>query len=58
MKTEDNAFATLILAAVFITLGSGAALVTQTAVMAGSLSEAVKPASLSFMVTGTGLGMA
>lgn len=49
---------TLILAAVFITLGSGAALVTQTAVMAGSLSEAVKPASLSFMVTGTGLGMA
>ncbi|MBO9502177.1 copper homeostasis membrane protein CopD [Brevundimonas sp. A19_0] len=49
---------TLIVAALVVTLGSLAALVAQTAVMAGSLSEAFKPASLSFMVTGTGLGMA
>lgn len=49
---------TLILAAIVVALGSLAALVAQTAVMAGSLSEAVKPASLSFMVTGTALGMA
>ena len=46
------------LAAIIVALGSLAALVAQTAVMAGSLSEAVKPASLSFMVTGTALGMA
>lgn len=49
---------TLILAAIVVALGSVAALVAQTAVMAGSLSEAVKPASLSFMVTGTALGTA
>ena len=49
---------TLIIAAVVVALGSLAALVAQTAVMAGSLSEAVKPASLSFMVTGMALGMA
>jgi putative copper resistance protein D len=49
---------TLILAAIVVALGSLAALAAQTAVMAGSLSEAVKPASLSFMVTGTALGMA
>ena len=49
---------TLALAAIVVGLGSLAALVAQTAVMAGSLSEAVKPASLSFMITGTGLGMA
>ena len=49
---------TLILAAIVVALGSLAALVAQTAVMAGSLSEAVKPASLSFMITGTALGMA
>lgn len=48
----------LIVAALVVALGSLAALVAQTAVMAGSLSEAVKPASLSFMVTGTALGMA
>lgn len=48
----------LILAALVIVLGSLAALVAQTAVMAGSLSEAVKPASLSFMATGTALGLA
>lgn len=49
---------TLIVAAVIVALGSLASLVAQTAVMAGSLSEAVKPASLSFMITGTPLGMA
>lgn len=49
---------TLILAAIVVALGSLAALIAQTAVMAGSLSEAFKPASLSFMVTGTALGMA
>lgn len=48
----------LIVAALVVGLASLAALVTQTAVMAGSLSEAVKPASLSFMITGTALGMA
>lgn len=49
---------TLALAAIVVVLGSLVALVAQTAVMAGSLSEAVKPASLSFVITGTGLGMA
>lgn len=49
---------TLALAAIVVVLGSLAALVAQTAVMAGSLSEAVNPASLSFVITGTGLGMA
>lgn len=49
---------TLITSAIVVGLGSPAALVIQTAVMAGSLSEAVKPASLSFMVTGTTLGIA
>lgn len=33
-------------------------LVVQTATMAGSLSEALKPASLQFMVSGTGIGRA
>ena len=50
--------ATLIVAATVVALGSLAALVAQTAVMAGSLSEALKPESLSFMVTGMALGMA
>lgn len=49
---------TLMVAATVVALGSLAALVAQTAVMAGSLSEALKPASLSFMVTGMALGMA
>ena len=49
---------TLIGSALVVALGSLAALVAQTAVMAGALSEALKPASLSFMVTGTTLGMA
>lgn len=50
--------AALMVAATVVALGSLAALVAQTAVMAGSLSEALKPASLSFMVTGMALGMA
>ena len=49
---------TLMVAALGVALGSLAALVAQTAVMAGSLSEAFKPASLSYMATGTALGMA
>ncbi|KQY90139.1 MULTISPECIES: copper homeostasis membrane protein CopD [unclassified Brevundimonas] len=49
---------TLIVAASVVVLGSLAALVAQTAVMAGSLSEGLKLASLSFMVTGMALGMA
>lgn len=49
---------TLAVAATVVALGSLAALVAQTAVMAGSLSEALKPASLSFTVTGMALGMA
>ncbi|MDP3800765.1 copper homeostasis membrane protein CopD [Brevundimonas sp.] len=53
-----QARAALFVAAGVVALGSLAALVAQTAVMAGSLSEAVRPASLSFMVTGTALGMA
>lgn len=48
----------LIVAATVVSLGSLAALLAQTAVMAGSLSEALKPASLSFMVSGMALGMA
>lgn len=49
---------TLVIAAAVVALGSVAALIAQTAVMAGSLGEALKPASLSFMVTGTALGLA
>ncbi len=49
---------TLIVAATVVALGSLAGLVAQTALMAGSLSEALKPASLTFMVTGMALGMA
>jgi copper resistance protein D len=48
----------LIVAAFIVALGSLASLVAQTAVMAGSLAEAVKPASLYFIVSGTALGMA
>lgn len=48
----------MIWAAAALTLAAPAALLAQTAMMAGSLSEAVKPASLSFMITGMGLGKA
>jgi putative copper resistance protein D len=43
------------LAAVLLSL---AGLIAQTAVMAGSLDEALKPASLGFMIEGTALGKA
>ncbi|WOB79928.1 copper homeostasis membrane protein CopD [Brevundimonas nasdae] len=45
-------------AAVALALAAPAALVAQTAMMAGSLGEAIKPGSLGMMVTGMGLGMA
>lgn len=48
----------LVVAALLVASGSFAGLVGQTAVMAGSLTEALKPASLSFMVEGTALGKA
>lgn len=43
---------------VALALAAPAALVAQTAIMAGSLSEAIKPGSLGMMVTGMGLGTA
>lgn len=45
-------------AAVVLVLAAPAALIAQTAMMAGSLSEALKPSSLGMMVIGMGLGMA
>lgn len=45
-------------AAAVLLLATLAGLVAQTAVMAGSLAEAIKPETLGFMVTGTALGMA
>ncbi|MNU95324.1 Copper resistance protein D [compost metagenome] len=45
-------------AGLVVLAGALMALLAQTAVMAGSLAEAVKPASLSFMITGTALGKA
>ncbi|MDO9588148.1 MAG: copper homeostasis membrane protein CopD [Brevundimonas sp.] len=48
----------LVVATIAVAFAALAALVAQTAVMAGSLAEGLKPASLSFMVTGTALGMA
>ena len=48
----------LLVAAGTVSLASAVALVAQTAMMAGSWSEALKPASLSFVVTGTALGAA
>lgn len=45
-------------AAVVLALAAPAALIAHTAMMAGSLSEALKPSSLGMMVTGMGLGMA
>lgn len=49
---------TLMLASLVVSLASLAALVAQTAVMAGSVSAALQLESLSFMVGGTALGMA
>lgn len=45
------------LASLVVALGALAALVAQTAVMAGSLSEAVKPETLTMVATDTALGM-
>lgn len=45
-------------AAAILMLAAPAALLAQTAMMAGSLSEAFKPDALTFMVTGMGLGKA
>lgn len=44
-------------AAVATALAAAAALIVQTAVMAGSLSEGLKPASLGAVAAGTGLGL-
>lgn len=46
------------LAAAVLLLTTLAALVAQTALMAGSLTEAIKPETLGFMVSGTALGAA
>lgn len=48
----------MLIAAVVVAIASALALIAQTAMMAGSWSEAFKPASLSFVVTGTALGVA
>lgn len=48
----------LIGASAVVALGSVAALVAQTSVMAGSMAEGLKPATLGFMITGTSLGPA
>lgn len=48
----------LIVAALVVAVASLVGLVAQTAIMAGSLSEAIKPESLQFMVSGTALGKA
>ena len=48
----------LIAASAVVALSSAAALGAQTSVMAGSIAEGLKPASLGFMITGTSLGPA
>lgn len=48
----------LLFAAIFTALASLAALVLQTAVMAGSMAEALKPASMSYMALETSIGRA
>lgn len=48
----------LIWTAAVLALAAPALLLAQTALMAGSLAEALKPASLGFMITGMGLGQA
>ena len=48
----------LIAASAVVAVTSTAALLAQTAVMAGSVAEGLKPASLGFMITGTSLGPA
>lgn len=63
MKTSDGLALgwpkrLLIAASAVVALTSAAALLAQTSVMAGSVAEGLKPASLSFMLTGTSLGPA
>lgn len=48
----------LIAASAVVAVASAAGLVAQTGVMAGSIVEGLKPASLGFMITGTTLGPA
>lgn len=48
----------MLVAAATVAVASAFALLAQTAMMAGSWSEAFKPASLSFVATGTALGVA
>jgi len=48
----------LMAASAVVAVTSAAALLAQTAVMAGSVAEGLKPASLGFMITGTTLGPA
>ena len=48
----------LIWTAAILAVAAPTALLAQTVLMAGSLEEAVKPASLGFMLTGMGLGQA
>lgn len=48
----------VIAASIVLSVASAVAFVAQTAVMAGSITEGLKPASLGFMITGTSLGPA
>lgn len=48
----------LVAATAVLTVASAAGLVAQTSVMAGSITEGLKPASLGFMIMGTTLGPA
>ena len=48
----------VIASAALVAVASAVALIAQTAVMAGSIFEGLKPASLGFMITGTTLGPA
>lgn len=50
--------ALLIAASAVVAVASAAGLVAQTSIMAGSITEGLKPASLGFMITGTSLGPA
>lgn len=48
----------LVAACAVVAAASAAGLIAQTSVMAGSITEGLKPASLGFMITGTTLGLA
>lgn len=45
-------------AAAVVAIASAAGLIAQTSVMAGSITEGLKPSSIGFMITGTSLGPA